>query len=401
VKPDVVVAVLGHPSHGRTTVSTALANVTGREHTVAEQYLRTVPGDRQLVRAKMERRYGLEGPAPSYRPALAIADGEAARLFLEDCPGVRDYVKNTARAISVSDAALLVVDVLEGVDAQTREHLHIARALGVDQVVVLLSKCDQVHDLELLDAAELEARAAMIDAGLDGDDAVFVRGAAERSILGDGIWRESMRRLLRALEPLRPRERRAGPLRLDVYQCFRARGGYVVQGRLEGGEVTAGDTLEVVGSGARYPVEVTRVEVGREEVERGEAGQLVGLRLRSGRRPRSGAALGRPGELATTQRFAAELHLSEGLRHTPVLSGSTAHLICGAAAVEGRLSFVDEARVALAPGERARVVFDLVRDIPEPSRFVMRDGTTPFATLEGGRLIPTWGGTVGRGERVT
>lgn len=413
-RPTLAVATIGHHHSGKTSLTVAITELLSQRSNGAV---------RPVTVLELERRGGLwsrfhgdvHSPSEGHIETRTIAASEVRyatehRNFIQvDSPGWRPWLKNAARAQAVVDALILVVSAPKGVEPQTHEHLLLARALGLSQVVVFLNKCDRVVDLEWLDMVEQDVRELLIRCGFDGDGTRIIRGAAAPREGDRKRWEACISDLLEVLElelqiPEHPVQ--GSPLLyLDhVYSRRPGQEGLVVDGRVRRGQVRPGDTLTIAGFGEPIEVQVSKLEMNRRKVERAQAGEFVGLRLvrpRLALQPEElhvGQALVKQGKTAV-RRVTAHLDLlatRENGRRTPVRSGHIGLLLFGTAVVAGRFDVLGQETIA--PGEGATVAVELMRPVylEDGMRFLLRDGNQ-------GPLLPAgerarWAGTSGMGR---
>lgn len=413
LRPTLHVATVGHYRHGKTTLTAALTRALARRGgevtpvTVTELDRRSgcLIRDPSVWSRGMPSLRG-EGELP---PHLTVRGSQICyatprRAFVHvDCPGRRPWLKNAARCQALVDALILVVSAADSVQPQTHEHLVLARALGVHQVVVFISQCDRVQDLEWLDLVEHDTRELLSRCGFDGDSTPVVRGAALPALQGDEAWESGLHDLLEALTVhcTIPDHPEGEPL-LYVHQPFSILGvGLVVEGRLRRGVLRRGDTLTLLCPAGPFEVRALDLEVFHRKVELAEAGQLVGIQLgrAEGRLARyqapSGSALVPAGK--TVRRLSARLELLpvwDGDRPRPLIEGSTASLLFGTLAVSGTLRLPE---TLLMPGEACDAEIELVAPAYlEPGMtFALRTGIQP--RWKKGALA-LWGGTAGSGR---
>ncbi|MEZ4452220.1 MAG: GTP-binding protein [Nannocystaceae bacterium] len=414
--PSVAVATVGHHRSGKTTVTAALHRLLADRGAAA------------LSVSELDRRSGsppvvyhdggiafrgapkIEGEVTESTTVRSpkITYASSARRYVHiDCPGYRSWYKNSARGQAVADAILLVVSAPDAVQAQTREHLIVARGLGIRDVLVFLNKCDRVADLEWLDLVERDVRELLDEVGFDGDRTRILRGAAERALDGEGPWAASLHDLADALDtelPPRPPAPSGPPLLyLDSVQARLGDGPRVlVQGRLRRGTLRRGDRLALVGMIESTTVQVDDLEVFHQKVEVAEAGDQLGLLIS---RPQvrlmrsqvlSGQALV-GGHAATTAGIRIRLRLlraSDGGRHTAIHPGHQGLFVFGASLQMGTIVGLER---ALEPGDEADVWVRLLAPLYlEPGMPVLlRDGAQGHQRLHGGP--PLWAGTAGYG----
>jgi elongation factor Tu len=373
-KPHLNMGTMGHVDHGKTTLTAAITKVLAGRGTA-----RYVPFER-IDRAPEEVVRGI---------TINITHIEyetATRHYAHvDMPGHADYVNNMITGAAQIDGAILVVSALDGVMPQTREHVVLARQVGVGHVVVALNKADAA-DPELADLVELEVRDLLSGHGYPGDRAPVVRVSALRALAGDAEWTSAVGALLDAVDahvPVPARYTKA-PFLMPVENVLTISGrGTVVTGAVERGTVRVGDTVEVVGLGSGLTAVVTGVETFGKAMERGEAGDSAALLLRGVRRhqARRGQVVAFPGSLAPHSRFAATVHLltaAEGGRHTPIGTGYRPQFFVRTTSVVGEVD-VGGSDTA-APGDSVDMTVTLGRP-------VALDAGLGFAIREGGKTV--------------
>ncbi len=320
-KPHVNVGTIGHVDHGKTTLTSAMTQVLAKKGLA--QY---IPFD-QIDKAPEEKARGIT-------IATAHVEYESAKRHYAhvDCPGHADYVKNMITGAAQMDGAILVVSAADGPMPQTREHILLARQVGVPYIVVFMNKVDMVDDPELLDLVELEMRELLDKYEFPGDEIPIIRGSALKALeSGDPNAPETacIFELLDAVDAYVPTPQRAveRPFLMPVEDVFTISGrGTVATGRVERGVVNVGDDVEIVGFRATQKTVATGVEMFRKVLDRGEAGDNIGVLLRGVKRDEieRGQVLAKPGSITPHTRFAAEVYVlskDEGGRHTPFFQG--------------------------------------------------------------------------------
>jgi elongation factor Tu len=373
-KPHLNIGTMGHVDHGKTTLTAAITKVLADRGTATY-----VPFDR-IDRAPEEVAHGI---------TINIAHVEyetATRHYAHvDMPGHADYVKNMITGAAQVDGAILVVSALDGVMPQTREHVVLARQIGVGHVVVALNKADAA-DPELADLVELEVRELLSGYGYPGDRVPVVRVSALRALAGDPRWTAALGALLDAVDHHVPVPARYtdAPFLLPVENVMTITGrGTVVTGAVERGTVRVGDAVQVVGFGDGLASVVTGVETFGKPMERAEAGDQAALLLRGMRRSqvRRGQVVAAPGTLHAHHRFAAAVQLlseREGGRRTPIATGYRPQFFVRTTSVPGQVD-LGEAALAL-PGDRVDMTVTL-------GRAVALDAGLGFAIREGGKTV--------------
>jgi elongation factor Tu len=377
-KPHVNVGTIGHVDHGKTTLTAALTIVS------AAKFGGDVKAYDQIDNAPEERERGI---------TIATAHVEyesATRHYAHvDCPGHADYVKNMITGAAQMDGAILVCSAADGPMPQTREHILLARQVGVPKIVVYLNKADMVDDAELLELVELEIRELLDSYQFPGDDTPVIIGSALKAVEGDTseIGTQSIERLVQALDdyvpiPERPVDK---PFLLPIEDVFSISGrGTVVTGRIERGIVKVGEEVEIVGIKATVKTTCTGVEMFRKLLDEGQAGDNVGVLLRGTKREdvERGQVLCKPGSVNPHTHFEAEVYVlskEEGGRHTPFFSNYRPQFYFRTTDVTGAVSLPEGVEMVM-PGDNVKVTVKLINPI------AMEDGLR-FAIREGGRTV--------------
>ncbi|MEZ4384850.1 MAG: GTP-binding protein [Nannocystaceae bacterium] len=426
--PTLTVATIGHVRSGKTSVIAALTLVAARlpgydasfrsvrelDRRGGSTDLRPIDDEELAAALRDDRRPRME--SVTVRGAKEPLLLPSRRVVAVDCPGVRGWLKNVARGVAASDALLLVVSAMESVENQTAEHLHLARALGHEQVVVFINKCDEVFDLEWLDLVERDVRELLDRCGFDGDATRILRGAAGRVLAGDDAWEPSVRDLLGALETdlELPRWSDEGELLIYLDRVFRRRIAnkrVLVEGRVRRGSLAVGETVFACGLGLASNVVVGSLENYHRRIERASAGDQIGMLLYRPdgqlypallRSSQSLVALRATGGPPMTRVIEVDIDLlgvAENGRTTPLRDGHDLFCIFGSAVCSGVLSL--EGRPPIAPGEggRARIALRGELYLEPGMRFAVRDGNQgPWGTKEPRRA--RWGGLAGSGTIV-
>ena len=378
-KPHVNVGTIGHVDHGKTTLTAALTKVS------ADRGWGTYVSYADVAKASAAQ--GTRDPSK----ILTIAPGHVEyssgqRHYAHvDCPGHEDYVKNMITGAAQMDGAILLVSAVDGPMPQTREHILLARQVGVPRIVVFLNKCDVVEDEELLELIELEIRELLTKNHFDGDGAPIIRGAAIKALNGEHgpLADEAILRLFDALDSYVPLPERAKdrPFMMPIEGVMTITGrGTVVTGLIERGMVKIGDEVEIVGLGDTRKSVVTSVESFNRILERGEAGDNVGCLLRGVAHDevRRGKVLAHPGSLKPHSRFEAEVYVltkDEGGRHTPFFRNYRPQFYFGTTNVTGLVELGGGIDMVM-PGDNASFTVELHQPIAleEQSRFAIREG---------------------------
>jgi elongation factor Tu len=377
-KPHVNVGTIGHVDHGKTTLTAALTKVC------AEARGGEFKAYDQIDKAPEERARGI-----TIATAHVEYESENRHYAHVDCPGHADYVKNMITGAAQMDGAILVVSAADGPMPQTREHILLARQVGVPYILVYMNKADMVDDAELLELVEMEVRELLSSYDFPGDDTPIVTGSALKALEGDTseIGVASINRLLDALDSYVPQPVRAldKPFLLPIEDVFSISGrGTVVTGRIERGIVHVGDEVEIVGIHATTKTTCTGVEMFRKLLDQGEAGDNVGVLLRGTKRDdvERGQVLAKPGSITPHTKFEAEVYIlskEEGGRHTPFFKGYRPQFYFRTTDVTGACELPEGVEMVM-PGDNIQMVVTLIAPI------AMEDGLR-FAIREGGRTV--------------
>jgi elongation factor Tu len=377
-KPHVNVGTIGHVDHGKTTLTAALTKVMAETHGGA-----SVAFD-QIDKAPEERERGIT-------IATAHVEYESAKRHYAhvDCPGHADYVKNMITGAAQMDGAILVCSAADGPMPQTREHILLARQVGVPYIVVFLNKADMVDDAELLELVEMEVRDLLSTYEFPGDDTPLIVGSALKALEGDKgeLGAQAIIKLVEALDSWIPEPERAidGAFLMPVEDVFSISGrGTVVTGRIERGIVKVGDEIEIVGIRATQKTTCTGVEMFRKLLDQGQAGDNVGVLLRGTKREEveRGQVLAKPGSITPHTKFEAEIYIltkEEGGRHTPFFKGYRPQFYFRTTDVTGACQLPEGTEMVM-PGDNVQMVVELIAPI------AMEDGLR-FAIREGGRTV--------------
>ncbi len=377
-KPHVNVGTIGHVDHGKTTLTAALTKV------MAELHGGEVKEFDQIDNAPEERERGI-----TIATAHVEYESDVRHYAHVDCPGHADYVKNMITGAAQMDGAILVVSAADGPMPQTREHILLARQVGVPYIVVYLNKADMVDDEELLELVELEVRDLLSVYEFPGDDTPVVTGSALKALEGDtsDIGVPSILKLVEAMDSYIPVPERAidGAFLMPIEDVFSISGrGTVVTGRIDRGIVNVGDEVEIVGITDTTKTTCTGVEMFRKLLDEGRAGDNVGVLLRGTKREdvERGQVLAKPGSLTPHTRFEAEVYIltkEEGGRHTPFFKGYRPQFYFRTTDVTGSVELPEGTEMVM-PGDNVQMKVNLIAPI------AMEDGLR-FAIREGGRTV--------------
>jgi elongation factor Tu len=377
-KPHVNVGTIGHVDHGKTTLTAALTKV------MSEMHGGDVIEFDQIDNAPEEKARGI-----TIATAHVEYESDNRHYAHVDCPGHADYVKNMITGAAQMDGAILVVSAADGPMPQTREHILLARQVGVPFIVVYLNKADMVDDDELLELVELEVRDLLSMYEFPGDDTPIITGSALKAMEGDTseLGTPSVVKLVEALDSYIPLPDRAvdGAFLMPIEDVFSISGrGTVVTGRIDRGIVKVGDEIEIVGIKETTKTTCTGVEMFRKLLDEGRAGDNVGVLLRGTKREEveRGQVLAKPGSITPHTKFEAEVYIltkEEGGRHTPFFKGYRPQFYFRTTDVTGAVE-LPEATEMVMPGDNIQMKVDLIAPI------AMEDGLR-FAIREGGRTV--------------
>jgi elongation factor Tu len=378
-KPHANVGTIGHVDHGKTTLTAAITKI------LAETGGATYTSYDQIDKAPEEKARGI-----TINTAHVEYQTEKRHYAHVDCPGHADYVKNMITGAAQMDGAILVVSAADGPMPQTREHILLARQVGVPAIVVYLNKVDQVDDEELLELVELEVRELLSQYEFPGDDIPIVKGSALYALEGRGdeqLGKQSVLELMTAVDAYIPQPERAmdRPFLMPIEDVFSISGrGTVVTGRVERGIINVGEEVEIVGIKDTQKTVCTGVEMFRKLLDRGEPGDNVGVLLRGVKRDdvERGQVLCKPGSITPHTKFAAETYVltkEEGGRHTPFFSNYRPQFFFRTTDVTGTIELPDGTEMVM-PGDNVTMKVNLIAPI------AMEEGLR-FAIREGGRTV--------------
>ena len=377
-KPHVNVGTIGHVDHGKTTLTAAITSV------LSKKFGGEAKGYDQIDNAPEEKARGI-----TINTSHVEYETEKRHYAHVDCPGHADYVKNMITGAAQMDGAILVCSAADGPMPQTREHILLARQVGVPYIVVFLNKADMVDDKELLELVEMEVRELLSKYEFPGDDTPIVIGSALKALEGDKgeLGEQAIYKLAEALDNYIPEPKRAldGPFLMPVEDVFSISGrGTVVTGRVERGVVKVGDEIEIVGIRPTVKTVCTGVEMFRKLLDQGQAGDNVGVLLRGTKREdvERGQVLAKPGSITPHTKFQAEVYVlskEEGGRHTPFFNGYRPQFYFRTTDVTGSIELPQGTEMVM-PGDNIAMVVTLIAPI------AMEEGLR-FAIREGGRTV--------------
>jgi len=375
-KPHVNVGTIGHVDHGKTTLTAAITKVQAEAQggeAIAFDGIDNAPEEK-------ERGITISTSHVEY-------DSETRHYAHVDCPGHADYIKNMITGAAQMDGAILVVNAADGPMPQTREHILLARQVGVPHIVVFLNKADMVDDAELIDLVEMEVRELLTEYEFPGDDTPVIVGSALKALEGDAEYTAKISELVQALddfvpEPVRDTDK---PFLMPIEDIFTIQGrGTVVTGRIERGEIKVNEEIEIVGIRETQKTVCTGVEMFRKLLDEGKAGENVGILLRGTERDEveRGQVLTKPGAINPHTKFEATVYVlskEEGGRHTPFFKGYRPQFYVRTTDVTGAVELPEGVEMVM-PGDNIDMSVELISPI------AMEDGMN-FAIREGGRTV--------------
>ena len=375
-KPHVNIGTIGHVDHGKTTLTAAITTI------LAKKGLAQAKDYNQIDAAPEEKERGI-----TINTAHVEYETEKRHYAHVDCPGHADYVKNMITGAAQMDGGILVIAATDGPMAQTREHILLARQVGVPRLVVFLNKCDMVDDEELIDLVEMETRELLSEYDFPGDDTPVIRGSALKALEGDAAWVGKIEELMATVDeyiptPVRDTDK---PFLMPIEDVFTITGrGTVVTGRVERGQVRVGDSIEIIGIKETQTSVVTGVEMFRKLLDYAEAGDNIGVLLRGINRDQvqRGQVLAKPKSVTPHMKFTAQVYVlskDEGGRHTPFFSNYRPQFYFRTTDVTGIITLAAGTEMVM-PGDNTTMTVELIHPI------AMEQGTK-FSIREGGHTV--------------
>ncbi len=375
-KPHVNIGTIGHVDHGKTTLTAAISKcLAGKNGNAAVDFA-------NIDKAPEERDRGI-----TINTAHIEYSTDARHYAHVDCPGHADYVKNMITGAAQMDGAILVIAATDGPMAQTREHILLARQVGVPKMVVFMNKCDMVDDPELLDLVEMEIRDLLNEYGFEGDDTPIIRGSALKALEGDPEWTPKIDELMEAVDTWIPTPERDNdkPFLMSIEDVFTITGrGTVVTGRVERGTLKLNDEVEIVGIKPTKKTVVTGIEMFRKQLDFAEAGDNAGVLLRgiSREEVERGQVLAKPGSVTPHHKFKGQVYVlskEEGGRHTPFFNNYRPQFYFRTTDVTGVITLPEGTEMVM-PGDNVDMTVELIHSI------ALEQGTK-FSIREGGRTV--------------
>ena len=375
-KPHVNIGTIGHVDHGKTTLTAAITKVLSAKG--GAEFMDYA----NIDKAPEERERGI-----TINTAHVEYQTEKRHYAHVDCPGHADYVKNMITGAAQMDGAILVIAATDGPMAQTREHILLARQVGVPRMVVFLNKCDMVDDEELLDLVEMEVRELLTEYGFDGDNTPIIRGSALKALEGDPKYVKAIEDLMDAVDEWIPTPERDNdkPFLMSIEDVFTITGrGTVVTGRVERGQLKLNDKVEIVGLKPTKKTVVTGIEMFRKQLDYAEAGDNAGVLLRGIDRKdvERGQVLAKPGTVHPHKKFEAQVYVlskEEGGRHTPFFTNYRPQFYFRTTDVTGVVTLPEGTEMVM-PGDNVTMTVELIAPI------AVENGTK-FSIREGGHTV--------------
>ena len=375
-KPHVNIGTIGHVDHGKTTLTAAITNV------LSKKGFAEFVDYANIDKAPEERDRGI-----TINTSHVEYQTEKRHYAHVDCPGHADYVKNMITGAAQMDGAILVIAATDGPMAQTREHILLARQVGVPKMVVFMNKCDMVDDEELLDLVEMEIRELLTEYGYDGDNTPIIRGSALKALEGDPKYVKAIEDLMDAVDEWIPTPERDNdkPFLMSIEDVFTITGrGTVVTGRVERGQLKLNDEVEIVGLKPTKKTVVTGIEMFRKQLDYAESGDNAGVLLRGIAREdvERGQVLAKPGSVTPHKKFKCEVYVlskEEGGRHTPFFTNYRPQFYFRTTDVTGVIELPTGVDMVM-PGDNVSMTVELIAPI------AIENGTK-FSIREGGRTV--------------
>ena len=375
-KPHVNVGTIGHVDHGKTTLTAAISKVLAGKNGNQEVDFANID------KAPEERERGI-----TINTAHIEYSTDKRHYAHVDCPGHADYVKNMITGAAQMDGAILVIAATDGPMAQTREHILLARQVGVPKMVVFLNKCDMVDDPELLELVEMEVRDLLTEYGFDGDNTPIITGSALKALEGDAEYITKINELMDAVDEWIPTPERdtEKPFLMSIEDVFTITGrGTVVTGRVERGQLKLNDEVEIVGIKPTKKTVVTGIEMFKKSLDYAEAGDNAGVLLRgiSREEVERGQVLAKPGSVTPHKKFEGEVYVlskEEGGRHTPFFANYRPQFYFRTTDVTGVIELPEGVEMVM-PGDNVKMTVELIHPI------ALEQGTQ-FSIREGGRTV--------------
>ena len=375
-KPHVNIGTIGHVDHGKTTLTAAIS-----------KHLAGKNGNKEVVFSDIDKAPEERARGITINTAHIEYATENRHYAHVDCPGHADYIKNMITGAAQMDGAILVIAATDGPMAQTREHILLARQVGVPKMVVFMNKCDMVDDEELLDLVEVEIRDLLSEYGFDGDNTPIIRGSALKALEGDPTWGAKIDELMAAVDSWIPTPERDNekPFLMSIEDVFTITGrGTVVTGRVERGQLRLNDEVEIVGIRPTQKTVVTGIEMFRKSLDYAEAGDNAGVLLRgiSREQVERGQVLAKPGTVTPHKKFKASVYVlskEEGGRHTPFFNNYRPQFYFRTTDVTGSIELPAGTEMVM-PGDNVTIDVELIHPI------AVEQGTT-FSIREGGRTV--------------
>jgi len=375
-KPHVNIGTVGHVDHGKTTLTAAITTILAKKgFAQARNYA-------EIDAAPEEKERGI-----TINTAHVEYESDERHYAHVDCPGHADYVKNMITGAAQMDGAILVVSAADGPMPQTREHILLARQVGVPAMVVFLNKCDMVDDEELLDLVEMEVRDLLTQYEFPGDDIPIIKGSALKALEGDADYEEKIVELVKAVDEYIPMPERPvdQPFLMPIEDVFNIEGrGTVATGRVERGILKKMEEVEIVGIRPTAKTTVTDIEMFRKLLDEAQAGDNVGVLLRGKKKEdiERGQVIAKPGSITPHKKFKAEVYVlskDEGGRHTPFFSNYRPQFYFRTTDVTGQIKLPDGVEMVM-PGDNVSLEVELITSIA-------MEKTIRFAIREGGRTV--------------